>query len=162
MPSKVWPRLRDPRSGISIALIPPGITTERESPELVSLGTLFYQPLWVFSRRQLRKEHEELLRGHKQLRGLRISIGSEGSSSRAISLNLLGRAGVIDRESATLLSYTPSESAQKLIRGEIDVLIFLDGWQSPAVHQLSTLVENSAEVGVIVEIKSDGHLCRVC
>ena len=40
-------RLRDPKSMISIAIIPGGITTEQDSPELVSLGTICYQPLWV-------------------------------------------------------------------------------------------------------------------
>ena len=66
-------RLRDPTSVTSIALIPGGITTEQESPGLVSLGTLFYQPLWIFSR-------GHLLQRHEKLRGLRISIGPEGSS----------------------------------------------------------------------------------
>ena len=122
-------RLRDPKSGVSIALIPGGITTEQDSPELVSLGTLFYQPLWVFSR-------DHLLHRHKQLRDLRISIGPEGSSSRALALDLLGQRGMIDMKSTTLFSFTPSESAQKLIQGEIDVAIFLEGWESPAVQQL--------------------------
>ena len=53
-----------------------------------------------------------------------------------LSLKLLGRAGVIDKKSATLFSYSPSESAEKLSHGEIDVAIFLDGWESPAVQQL--------------------------
>jgi TRAP-type uncharacterized transport system substrate-binding protein len=122
-------RLRDPKSATSIALIPAGITTEQDSPGLVSLGTLFYQPLWVFSR-------DHLLEKHRQARGLRISIGPEGSSSRALSLKLLGSAGIIDAKSATLLSLTPSGSAQKLIHGDIDVAVFLDGWESPAVQQL--------------------------
>ena len=122
-------RLRDPKSGISIAIIPGGITTERDSPELVSLGTLFYQPLWVFSRGRP-------LQSGEQLRGLRISIGPEGSSSRAICLQLLARVGMIDQKSAVLLSLTPSESARKLIHGEIDVAVFLDAWESPAVQQL--------------------------
>jgi TRAP-type uncharacterized transport system substrate-binding protein len=122
-------RLRDPRSVTSIALIPGGITTEQESPGLVSLGTVFYQPLWIFSR-------GHLLQGHGKLRGLRISIGPEGSSSRALSLKLLGRAGIIDPQSATLLPFTPAESATKLIHGEIDVAVFLDAWESSAVQQL--------------------------
>jgi TRAP-type uncharacterized transport system substrate-binding protein len=122
-------RLRDPKSGVSVALIPGGITTEQDSPELVSLGTLFYQPLWVFYR-------DHLLQRHKQLRNLRISIGPEGSISRAVALDLLGQRGVIDMKSTTLSSLTPSESAQKLIQGEIDVAIFLEGWESPAVQQL--------------------------
>src|ERR1700747_328695 len=63
-------RLRDPKSGTSIALIPGGITTEQGSPELVSLGTLYYQPLWVFSRGSLPQKHESL-------QGPRVSIGPE-------------------------------------------------------------------------------------
>jgi len=121
-------RLRDPTSATSIALIPGGITTAQESPGLVSLGTLFYQPLWIFSRGHLQR--------HEKLRGLRISIGPEGSSSRALSLKLLGHAGIIDPQSATLLPFTPSESAEKLIHGEIDVAVFLDAWESSAVQQL--------------------------
>ena len=43
---------------------------------------------------------------------------------------------MFDEKSATLVSLTPLESAQKLIHGEIDVAIFLDAWESPAVQQL--------------------------
>ena len=121
--------LRDPKSGTSIALVPDGITSQQQSPDLVSLGTLFYQPLWIFSRRHV--SH-----GHTQLKGLRVSIGPEGSSTHLLSLKLLGQAGMIDAKSATLLSLSPTESAQKLINGEIDVAIFLDGWESPTVQQL--------------------------
>ena len=122
-------RLRDAKSGTNIALVPGGTTTEQDSPELVSLGTMYYRVLWIFSRGHFRQHHGPL-------RGLRISIGPEGSSSHALALKLLGPAGMIDRNSATLLTLTPSESAQKLIGGEIDAAIFLDAWESPAVQQL--------------------------
>ena len=124
-------RMKDATSEASIALIPGGLTTEEDSPQLVSLGTLFYQPLWIFSR-----PHPVQARG--QPGGFRISIGPEGSSSHALALRLLGRAGIIDQKSATLLSLTPSESAEKLILGEIDMAILLDGWESPAVQRLLT------------------------
>lgn len=121
--------LRNPDSATSIALIPGGITDRQKSPELVSLGAVFYEPIWVFSRPHVPHRH-------KQLRGLRISIGPEGSSSRSLALKLLGRAGVIDEKSAALLSLTPSESAHRLMDGDIDMAIFLDAWESPAVQQL--------------------------
>jgi len=38
--------LRDPKSGISIAIVPSGIIDQHESRGLLSLGTLFYEPLW--------------------------------------------------------------------------------------------------------------------
>ncbi|HXI77782.1 MAG TPA: hypothetical protein VNH21_11635, partial [Steroidobacteraceae bacterium] len=43
-------RLRDARSGVDAGFVQAGTTDERESPDLVSLGTLFYEPLWVFRR----------------------------------------------------------------------------------------------------------------
>jgi TRAP-type uncharacterized transport system substrate-binding protein len=121
--------LRNPKSGTSIALVPGGLTSQQQSPDLVSLGTLFYQPLWIFSRRHV--SH-----GRPQLRGLRVSIGPDRSSTHLLALELLGRAGMIDPKSATLLSLEPTESSQKLIDGQIDVAILLDGWESPTVQQL--------------------------
>jgi TRAP-type uncharacterized transport system substrate-binding protein len=122
-------RMGEAGSGISVALIPGGVTNQRESPQLVSLGTLFYQPLWVFSRQHAPPRHRRF--GHP-----RISIGPEGSSSRLLAIQLLGRAGIIDQKSTTLLPLTPSESAEKLIKGQIDVAIFLDAWESPVVQRL--------------------------
>jgi hypothetical protein len=36
-------RLRDPKSGVSVGFIQGGTTTKKESPELESLGTVFYE-----------------------------------------------------------------------------------------------------------------------
>jgi TRAP-type uncharacterized transport system substrate-binding protein len=126
--------LRDPKSDVSISIIPGGISNQQESLGLVSLGTLFYEPLWVFSR-------GELLTKHEQLRSLRISIGPEGSASRALSLEFLARVGIIDQKSATLLPQTPQESAAKLINGDIDAAILVDAWETPVVQRLLTAKE---------------------
>jgi TRAP-type uncharacterized transport system substrate-binding protein len=122
-------RLRDPKSGISIAIIPGGISNQRESPELISLGTLFYEPLWVFSRGKSLEKHE-------QLRGLRISIGPEGSASHVLSLEFLARVGIIDQKSENLLPLTPQESATKLLSGDIEAAVLMDAWETPVVQQL--------------------------
>ena len=54
-------RLRDPKSGVSVGIIPSGITNAQQSPDLVSLGTLFYEPLWLFHRAsEGLKRHEDL------------------------------------------------------------------------------------------------------
>src|ERR1700739_1612804 len=83
--------LRDPKSGVSVALVPGGITTKQDSPELVSLGTVFYQPLWIFS-------HGRLPHGHLQLRGRRISIGPEGVAHvcSPSSLHVMPQVGAFD------------------------------------------------------------------
>jgi len=122
-------RLNDAKSGINVAIIPSGITSEKASPQLVSLGTLYYEPLWLFSRGGLVQRHE-------QLRTQRLSVGPEGSAGRALSLEFLARVGIIDQRSGTLLALTPAEAAQKLQRGDIDTAILLDAWESRDVQQL--------------------------
>jgi TRAP-type uncharacterized transport system substrate-binding protein len=124
-------RLEDPKSGVSIAIVPSGIADEHKSPELISLGTLFYEPLWSFSRGRV-------LRSHKDLTGLRISIGPVGSGSHALATEFLARVGIINHESATLLSLSAQDSAAKLLNGEIDAAILLDAWETPVVHELLT------------------------
>jgi hypothetical protein len=48
--------------GVDAGFVLAGITNERESPDLVSLGTVLYEPLWVFSLRAMdahaRKQRE--------------------------------------------------------------------------------------------------------
>jgi len=123
--------LEDPKSGVSIAIIPSGITNEQKSPDLISLGTLFYEPLWGFSRGARGR-----LRTDEDLRGLRISIGPEGSGSHVLAEEFLARVGIIDEKTATLLSLPPEESAAKLQSGEIDAAILLTAWETPVVHEL--------------------------
>ena len=132
--------LRDAKSGISIAIIPGGITNQQESPGLVSLGTLFYEPLGLFSRGRYLEKPD-------QLQGRRISIGPEGSASNALSIKFLARVGIIDQKTATPLPLTPQESAAKLLNGEIDAAVLMDAWETPAVQQLLTARDvNLAEV----------------
>jgi len=123
-------RLRDSKSGISVAIIPSGITNHKESPELVSLGTLFYEPLWFFYRSSLS------IKSHEDLRGRRISIGPEGSGTHALSLTFLARVGLIDREIAVLRTLAPQEASDGLLRGDVDAAIILAPWESPVIRKL--------------------------
>lgn len=121
--------LRDPHSGVSVALLQGGITSEADASEIESLGTVFYEPLWLFRRSELRSQGLEGLRGRK------ISIGAEGGASRALSLELLKRSG-IDGNSVELLGYSPQDAKDKLLAGEIDAALMVISWESPVVRQL--------------------------
>jgi TRAP transporter TAXI family solute receptor len=121
--------LRDPRSEVSIALLQGGTTTEGKAPEIESLGTVFYEPLWLFFRSALPTIGSDALRGRK------ISIGAEGSGSRALALELLNRRG-IDGRTVELLDYAPQVAGDKLLAGEIDAAVMLISWESPVVRRL--------------------------
>ncbi len=123
-------RLRDPESGVSVGFIQGGTTTKEESPDLESLGTVFYEPLWLFYR-------SEIGEGIQALRGRRLSIGPEGSGGRALALELVKRlklAGSLGE----LLDFTPQVAAEKLIAGDIDAAFIVTAWDSPVVQHLIT------------------------
>jgi TRAP-type uncharacterized transport system substrate-binding protein len=121
--------LNDPRSGVNVGFIQGGLTNEKLSPELISLGTVFYEPLWLFYRGRDPGLHLEGLRGRK------ISVGAEGSGGRDVVLQILAR-NEIGPGSADFLPLAPAESAEKLLRGEISAAFMLVSWDSPIVQRL--------------------------
>jgi TRAP-type uncharacterized transport system substrate-binding protein len=120
--------LRDPHSGVNIALVQGGGVGEAAA-ELESLGTLFYEPLWIFHRGGLEGATLAALRGRK------VSIGPVGSGSHALLLKLLKRNDV-DQDVGELLALPPQEAADKLFAGEIDAAAMLASWDAPVVQQL--------------------------
>ena len=124
-------RLRDPRSGVDIGFIQGGTTTQKESPGVESLGTLFYDPLWFFTRISGSRTYLSRTEG---LSGRRLSIGPEGSGTRYLMLQLLERNKIV----AELFGFTPDVAAEKLIAGEIDAVFIVATWDSPVVQRLIT------------------------
>jgi TRAP-type uncharacterized transport system substrate-binding protein len=91
------------------------------------LGTLAYEPLWWFYRR------ENQVVGADGLRGRKIAIGPQGSGTRALSLELIKRTGM-ERQIGELLALGPREAAEKLKAGEIDVAFMMNPWDAPVVQ----------------------------
>ncbi len=122
-------RLQDPRSGVGAGFVQAGTTTPEHAPALHSLGTVFYEPLWLFHRGPAGSLD------FADLRGKRIAIGGEGSATRLLTLRLFGLGG-IDANAAALLALAPEEAADQLTRGEIDAAVFLTSWSAPVVQRL--------------------------
>jgi TRAP transporter TAXI family solute receptor len=121
--------LLDRRSGVSVALIQGGTMSVKDRSELASLGTLFYEPLWWFRRREIQVD------GVFDLVGKKLSIGPEGSGTRALSLELIKAAGG-DTQAPDLLALPVGEAREKLLAGQIDALSIVAGWDAPEVQQL--------------------------
>src|SRR5947207_7170946 len=118
----------EPRGVAWVALVQGG-NVGKATGELESLGTLFYEPLWIFHRGALEGATLAALRGRK------VSIGPVGSGSHALLLKLLKRNDV-DQEVGQLLALPPEEAADKLLAGEIDAAAMLASWEAPVVQQL--------------------------
>ena len=120
--------LRDPKSGVSVGLLQAGAPDGADISGVESLGTVGYEPLWLFHRTGIAGD----LRG---LAGQRVSIGPEGSGARAFALDVLKRTGT-EGTVGELLAFPPQVAAERLIAGDIDAAFIVTGWDSPAVQSL--------------------------
>ena len=120
--------LHDPHSGVSVALVQGGSIGAGQKSGLESLGTLFYEPMWWFRKRDIQGV------GAASLLGRKVAIGSEGSGTRALMLELLKGVGI--EKQIELLPLGPRAASDKLLAGEIDVAFMMTSWESPVVRQL--------------------------
>jgi TRAP transporter TAXI family solute receptor len=140
-------RLNDPQSGVRVGFSQGGLTNAGESPDLESLGTMFYEPLWFFCRGNTCGQRVGDLRGKK------ISIGPEGSGTRALGQRLLTLNG-FDETAIERSSYTAAESAEHLLHGDIDAAAIVASWSMPAVPKLLA----SAEIELIDFPRADAYV----
>ena len=121
-------RLNDPRSGVSIGFVQGGLTSEVRSPDLESLGAMFFQPFWGFSRVPPGNKLEGL-------RGRKLSVGPLGSGTHALAMTLLQLNGV-DERIVQLQTLPPEQAANALLEGQIDAAVVVSSWNSPTVRKL--------------------------
>ena len=82
-------RLRDENSGVDAAFVQGGIATAGSDDNLLSLGSLYYEPLWIFYRAALAP-----LDRISQLKGRRIAVGAMASGTYKLALELLEANGI--------------------------------------------------------------------
>ncbi|MEZ5853201.1 MAG: TAXI family TRAP transporter solute-binding subunit [Hyphomicrobiaceae bacterium] len=121
--------LASPNSGVDVALLQGGITNSQATPDIVSLGRMFPEPLWVFYR------SAKALDALHQLRGMRLAVGPDGSGTRHLALALLDSNG-IDANSATLAPISGGQAAEALLKGEVDAVFLAMAPQSGIIQKL--------------------------
>ncbi|MCC2655777.1 MAG: C4-dicarboxylate transporter substrate-binding protein [Panacagrimonas sp.] len=105
---------------VDVALVQAGVTLDKGAEKLVSLGTMFRQPLSVFYRSDAPKTRLS------ELKGSRIAIGREGSGTRFLALALLKGNGIEPGADTTLLDLEGEAARTALMEGQVDA-IFLSG-----------------------------------
>lgn len=122
-------RLDAPDSDVSLALLQGGISNHEKNPDLVSLGRVFLEPVWVFYK------GDETLERVAQLAHKRIAIGAEGSGTRALAQELL-QANDIGSEQVTLLPYGGTRAVEALKGNEADVIFLVVSPKSKVIGEL--------------------------
>lgn len=151
--------LRDPKSGVDIAFVQGGseelredATPDAERPEqteLTTLGSLFYEPVWLFYRedsatRLLAELKRKTPRGETppvaltslaQLSGWKINIGERGSGVPNLMRRLFN-ANRVDPSTLTLLRMAQTPAAVDFLDGKIDAIAFASAPESLMVQML--------------------------
>lgn len=117
-----------------VGFVQGGVIEPKSDPDevddsgLLSLGSLFYEPVWVFYR------GEQPLTRRTELRGKRIAIGAEGSGVRQLARQLLeaNEVPVSDR----LLPLSGLVAAEELQQGRIDAAFVIASEKAPVVQVL--------------------------
>ena len=116
-------RLANGNVPVDVGFVQGGVTNETAS-QLVSLGSVAYQPLLVF----YRGGTVETLAG---MAGRRLAIGPPGSGTRNLVLTLLKANGIQSGGTNRFLDWDAPTAAQGLLAGNVDA-VFLMGEDASA------------------------------
>lgn len=121
--------LQDPTSGVDIAFVTGGVSDSTKSPDILSLGTVYLQPYWIFY------VADETFTDLAQLKGKRIAVGPVGSGTQHSAVGVLGAAGV-NATTSTMLPYAGNEAVKALEDGKVDVVWIIGAPRATAVQSL--------------------------
>lgn len=118
------------RGQVDIAFVQGGLAGQnKDAQALASLGSFYYEPLWLFHR--LEPPPARLT----DLRGRRIAVGQPGSGTSALAGALLSD-NRLTAETAQLLPIGGQEAIDRLIGGRLDAAFFVASPRSPVVEKL--------------------------
>jgi TRAP-type uncharacterized transport system substrate-binding protein len=119
--------LEDPNSDVEIAFVTGGLSDAKHTPGVLSLGTVYDQPFWIFY------PANEQLDQLAQLKGKRIAVGPVGSATRHTAEQVLGKGGV-NSETATFLPFAGSDADKALKDGQVDAVWIIGVPEATAVQ----------------------------
>lgn len=129
-----------------IAFVQGGTEQASRGDELISLGSLYFEPIWVFHRSSLSLDR---LTG---LQEKRVAIGPEGSGTRAVALQLLSD-NAITPSNTRLIELSGRPAADALLKGDIDAAFFVASPRSPVVRALL----DSTEISLMSFNRADAY-----
>ena len=105
-------------SEVDVAFVQGSMKSLSQNTDLLSLGSLYFEPLWIFHRNDL------ALGRLADLRGLRLAVGEEGSGTKILTMQLLAHNNV-NSQNSRILPHGYQKAADMLLQGEVDVAFFV-------------------------------------
>ena len=114
---------------VDIGISHGGLTTPTASPNLSSLGSISYEPLWVFQRKGTK-----VITDLSQLKGMKVATGLEGSGVAVIAKRLFEAEGVTNANT-TIIQLSMKEAEKQLVAGQIDAAVFMDPPENDRIRE---------------------------
>jgi TRAP-type uncharacterized transport system substrate-binding protein len=146
-------RLNDRRlTRVDIGFVQGGVTNATSGSKLVSLGSVSYEPLFVFYRAAA---PIGLL---SELNGKKLAIGPAGSGARSLALTLLATNGIVPGGATTLLDLDAAEAAKGLMEGSVDAVFMMGDSASP---QLMVKLLHTPEIRLLDFPQADAYTRKI-
>ena len=101
---------------VDVAFVQSGLASSEDYPDFESLGAMYYEPVWILFRSGMQ------ISTLKDIAGLRVAVGGEGSGTRSVALRLLVENGLTEAD-VYLSAQSGLLAADALAAGEIDAII---------------------------------------
>ena len=128
--------LRDAKREADFAFVQGGssdadrtVDEDQAGTPLASLGSLFYEPVWVFYR------SKSALDQISDLKGQRINVGARGSGTPGLVAKLLA-ANHLEREDFKRTNLDETPAVMALLGSELDATVLVTAPESPMVQML--------------------------
>lgn len=122
-------RLQARTNDVQAAFVQGGAASTFPASNLVALGSLYYEPLWLFSRQ------DAPVHRATGLAGKRVAAGEVGSGTRLLALEIMTDNGV-DEDDADIRPLAGGAAAQGLIDGDVDAVFLVASAESSSVRTL--------------------------
>jgi TRAP transporter TAXI family solute receptor len=112
-------------------------SADAEPDTLASLGSLFYEPVWLFYREAAAQANNKTstLTQLADLRGYKVSLGTAGSGVPTLFSRLLDANGM-DMAAVKLNPLDLTPSVMSILDGSADALVLVSAAESPMVQML--------------------------
>lgn len=112
-----------------IALVQSGVAKAADYPEVIGIGSLYYEPLWVFTRPNFTLTRLSQLLNHK------VVFGPEGSGTRQVVLQLF-QDNSIDPNRLQEVPVSDEQASAALQGNQLDVLFTITAISAPSIQKL--------------------------
>ena len=140
--------LKDAKMDVDAGIVQGGLTNHIDSPQLLSMGRLITEPVWIFYKGKETIDHIY------QLKGKRILIGPDGSGTAFLARKLLEANGVA-AENSTLIPMDLPAYVDTFNGGKADAGFLVLGAEARTIQRLLKLPDvklmNMAQAEALIQ-----------